>query len=69
MKINIRGSLTEKSILNSSSRDEQMMKTLQEKIAQEVIAELKQDSSIVGIQVCGSLARGEIRPDSDSILR
>lgn len=42
-----------------------MIKTLHEKIAEEVVEELKKDSAIVGIQVCGSLARGEIRPASD----
>lgn len=42
-----------------------MTKMLQEKIAEEVVEELKRDSSVVGIEICGSLARGEIRPDSD----
>ena len=41
------------------------MKTLHEKIAEEVIEELRNDSSVVGICVGGSLARDEIRPDSD----
>jgi predicted nucleotidyltransferase len=42
-----------------------MMKTLQEEIAEEVVEEFKKDSSVVGIEICGSLARGEIRTDSD----
>ncbi len=42
-----------------------MMKTLQEKIAEEIVGELKRDSSVVGIEICGSLARGEIKPHSD----
>ena len=41
------------------------MKILQEKIAEEVIEELKNDPSVVGIEIAGSLARGDIRPDSD----
>ncbi|MHA2027495.1 MAG: nucleotidyltransferase domain-containing protein [Candidatus Thorarchaeota archaeon] len=42
-----------------------MMKTLQEEIAEEVVEELKKDPSVVGIEIAGSLARGDIRPDSD----
>jgi predicted nucleotidyltransferase len=42
-----------------------MMKTLHEKIAEDVIEELQNDSSVLGICVGGSLARDEIRPDSD----
>ncbi|MHA2264481.1 MAG: nucleotidyltransferase domain-containing protein [Candidatus Thorarchaeota archaeon] len=42
-----------------------MMKTLQEEIAEEVVEELKKDPSIVGIEIAGSLARGDIGPDSD----
>ena len=42
-----------------------MMKTLKDEIAEEVIEEFKKDSSVVGIEICGSLARGEIRADSD----
>ncbi|MHA2064362.1 MAG: nucleotidyltransferase domain-containing protein [Candidatus Thorarchaeota archaeon] len=42
-----------------------MMSTHQETIADEVIKELKRDRSVVGILICGSLARNEIRPDSD----
>jgi predicted nucleotidyltransferase len=41
------------------------LKTHQEKIAAEVIEELKRDPSVVGISIGGSLARNEIRPDSD----
>ena len=37
------------------------MKTLQEKNAEEVVEEFKRDSSVVGIEICGSLARGEIK--------
>nr|KXH70602.1 MAG: hypothetical protein AM325_15710 [Candidatus Thorarchaeota archaeon SMTZ1-45] len=41
------------------------METLQEKIAEEVVEELKKDPSIVGIEIAGSLVTGDIRPDSD----
>jgi predicted nucleotidyltransferase len=42
-----------------------MMKTLQEKIAEDVVEELKKDPFVVGIEIAGSLARGDIRPESD----
>lgn len=41
------------------------MKLPQEKVAEDVIEELKRNPSVVGIGVSGSLARNEIRPDSD----
>ncbi len=41
------------------------MKTPQEEIAEEVVEELKKDPSVVGIEIAGSLAKGDIRPDSD----
>ncbi len=42
-----------------------ILKTPQEKLASDVIEELKRDPSVVGICIGGSLARNEIRPDSD----
>ncbi|MGD9397644.1 MAG: nucleotidyltransferase domain-containing protein [Candidatus Thorarchaeota archaeon] len=42
-----------------------MMKTLQEKVAEDVVEELKKDPSVVGIEISGSLVSGDIRPDSD----
>jgi len=42
-----------------------MEKTLQEEVAEEIIIELKKDPSVIGIEIAGSLARGEIRSDSD----
>ena len=41
------------------------MQTIQETVAEDVIAELKRDPSVVGIELGGSLARGEVRPNSD----
>jgi len=41
------------------------LNTPQEEIADEVIKELMKDPSIVGIEIAGSLASGDIRLDSD----
>ena len=41
------------------------MKSHQEVLAEKIVEELKEDPSVVGIEICGSLVRGEIRPDSD----
>ena len=46
-----------------------MTKTIQEKVVEEVIAELKQDPDIVGIEIFGSIARKEIKPTSDVNLQ
>ncbi|MHA2425154.1 MAG: nucleotidyltransferase domain-containing protein [Candidatus Thorarchaeota archaeon] len=53
------------SILNTNTVVFLVMQSVQEKVAEEVIAEFKKDPSIVGIELCGSLARGEVRANSD----